>query len=379
MSKNAGKIQLLENIRGLAALYVFLGHIAIARLGLKSGAVGFLFRFGQEAVMLFFLLSGFVIYYSFSKSKDRSFAGYFIRRFRRIYPIFILSLAVSYFVACQAAHTWLSLDSRDLLGNLFMLQDFKGGKPGVWFQTYRNDAPLWSLSYEWWFYMMFFPIITRVPVAKQRFLTFGLSLAGFITYWIHPNAPSLFLWYFVIWWSGVEAARVYGAGETPNLRNMRTQLTLLVSMCVPQLLAVLVWKKVLHHPLGFGIHPVLELRHFLFSALVFVLALCSTSMSRERLHKLLQPFAILAPISYGIYVLHYPITIEGRFLNGLHNRWVEAAAYCVVALGVAWFAEIPYQSLMNRWIRVPSPKPALVTLSRGEETRVREREGVNVE
>jgi peptidoglycan/LPS O-acetylase OafA/YrhL len=63
-------------------------------LEIKHGLLSFLFRFGQEAVMLFFLLSGFVIYYSFSLGKDKSFQGYFQRRWLRIYPIFIFALLI---------------------------------------------------------------------------------------------------------------------------------------------------------------------------------------------------------------------------------------------------------------------------------------------
>jgi peptidoglycan/LPS O-acetylase OafA/YrhL len=375
--KNISKIQLLENIRGFAAFYVFLGHVILVRFGMKSGSIGFLFRFGQEAVMLFFLLSGFVIYYSFSKSSDHSFSSYFIRRTRRIYPIFFLALAAAYFVNCLNKHTFIPIDLRELGGNILMLQDFKTGKPGVWFSPYLGNAPLWSLSYEWWFYMLFFPIITRVPVVKQRYLAFGLSIIGFGTYWLAPNAISLFLWYFIIWWSGVEAARVYASGDTPSWRNLRVQAVILSLMCFAQAIALVTWKKILHHPTSFGLHPVLEFRHFVFSLIVFVLALWSSPAHRHRMQMALRPFAMLAPISYGLYILHYPITVESHFLNGIHNRWLETLVYCVIAVALAWIAEIPYQSFMNKWIRVKSNKSAKVVLSHGEE--IPQRDTLSVE
>lgn len=50
------KIRLLklEALRGFAALYVLLHHVSSSYLGLKSSFVGFPFRFGQEAVLVFF-------------------------------------------------------------------------------------------------------------------------------------------------------------------------------------------------------------------------------------------------------------------------------------------------------------------------------------
>ena len=90
------KLQKLEMLRGFAALYVFATHFVPARVLSKESGMGFVFRFGQEAVMLFFLLSGFVIYYSTAKQGDKSFRPYFARRLRRIYPIYLIALALSF-------------------------------------------------------------------------------------------------------------------------------------------------------------------------------------------------------------------------------------------------------------------------------------------
>jgi peptidoglycan/LPS O-acetylase OafA/YrhL len=49
------KLAKLDMLRGAASSYVFLSHF------IRGGLPGFLFAFGQEAVMCFFLLSGFVI------------------------------------------------------------------------------------------------------------------------------------------------------------------------------------------------------------------------------------------------------------------------------------------------------------------------------
>ena len=61
----AGKLDKLEALRGAAALYVVFHHTIPYDSRLFNLPVGHLMRFGQEAVILFFLLSGFVINYSF--------------------------------------------------------------------------------------------------------------------------------------------------------------------------------------------------------------------------------------------------------------------------------------------------------------------------
>ena len=67
------KILEFEFLRGIAAFYVFFHHTLFQfNIIEKNSLLGKLFSFGQEAVMLFFLLSGYVIALSLIK-KDYSF------------------------------------------------------------------------------------------------------------------------------------------------------------------------------------------------------------------------------------------------------------------------------------------------------------------
>src|SRR3954463_4783221 len=83
----AAKLPRLEAVRGLMAFYVFLGHVIPDFLLPRSHPLCLPFRFGPEAVMVFFLLSGFVIEHSFAQNPGQGFGHYFLRRFTRIYPI----------------------------------------------------------------------------------------------------------------------------------------------------------------------------------------------------------------------------------------------------------------------------------------------------
>jgi peptidoglycan/LPS O-acetylase OafA/YrhL len=57
---SANSLHQLDSLRGFAAAYVVVHHAHLA----PQSAFGNLLFFGQEAVILFFLLSGFVIHYS---------------------------------------------------------------------------------------------------------------------------------------------------------------------------------------------------------------------------------------------------------------------------------------------------------------------------
>jgi peptidoglycan/LPS O-acetylase OafA/YrhL len=90
------KLNILEAVRGGAALYVFLGHFIVGSFIAKTNFLSFFFRFGQEAVILFFLMSGFVIELSGLRKKT-SFHDFFYKRFLRIYPLFFLGIGCHFF------------------------------------------------------------------------------------------------------------------------------------------------------------------------------------------------------------------------------------------------------------------------------------------
>src|SRR6187402_1469203 len=147
------KFKKLEAIRGFAALYVVANHI-VGWTFLKEvlpPLVRLPFRMGQEAVILFFLLSGFVIYLSESRSTNIDFPKYFLKRFVRIYPILIVAFLLSIIAAFINQHHFVRADARDLVGNIFMMQDLTT-KPGYFVLPFLDNSPLWTLSYECGFY-----------------------------------------------------------------------------------------------------------------------------------------------------------------------------------------------------------------------------------
>ncbi len=335
-------------LRGFAAIYVFAGHMLFERGLSKSGGVGFLFRFGQEAVMLFFIISGFVIFHSTHHHANKSFRSYFLRRLKRIYPIFLFALLVSYLSVRLTGS--IPADWRigsGFLGNVMMFQDFGTGKPGVVVDPFCGNLPLWSLSYEWWFYMMFYPIYSYVSPRFQQTLVFVLSLIGVVSYWCFPNQVSLFLMYFILWWSGVEVARTMAQGHPASIRTQSRTISAL--LIISTLVAGMAVSYVRHGgALSFGIHPILELRHFLSCLLLLCGGLWWAGKSWRGFETVFRHFAVFAPISYGVYVLHYPLAVRGSYLSGLLSRPWDLLGYIAVTFALAYVAEVPFQRLNNR-------------------------------
>jgi peptidoglycan/LPS O-acetylase OafA/YrhL/protein-tyrosine-phosphatase len=181
----------LDLVRFLAAFLVLLHH---ARFLYNPG--GPLFSLGHEAVIVFFVLSGFVIAYV-AETKERSLGDYAIARLARIYsvvlPAIILTGALDYFgymINAEAylpgAQAWDQIPVRVVSSLLFLNQ--------VWFVSIQlfSNVPYWSLGYEVWYYVGF-ALVTYIGGRRGWWLFILLAVL------IGPKVLLL----MPLWWGGV--------------------------------------------------------------------------------------------------------------------------------------------------------------------------------
>ncbi|MCK1345788.1 MULTISPECIES: acyltransferase [unclassified Bradyrhizobium] len=297
-------VSTLNLARALAATYVVAHHLANHH-GWSSQGLGIFFRFGQEAVLVFFLLSGFVI---FSNERDRVFPPhrYYLRRIRRLYPTLVAAMVVSTAVAADNGTLAREFHVSELVGTLLGLQDISDLKPGVIVDPYLGNDPLWSLSYEAAFYFVF-PFVMWLWKRSSNRVEHGIGIASCAAYVIYVSAPNhwaLVSSYFLVWWCGATIADRYHRGER-SYRSLGPPLYWLVALCsIAGISAVWIGFRSL------GTYPVLPFRHFAVGLLLVVTIFSGLG---ARLAKLLVPIAVfassLASISYGLYVLHYPILV----------------------------------------------------------------------
>jgi peptidoglycan/LPS O-acetylase OafA/YrhL len=300
----------LDAARAVAAGYVVLHHVALTR-GWANGP-GLALRFGDEAVMVFFLLSGFVIFAN-ERTRATRPAGYYLRRLRRIYPALVAALLVSKLIAVDNGTFFSTFSYKDLLGTLASLQDIASLKPGVIVDPYLQNFSLWSLSYEVGFYLAF-PLVLRFWLRFPSWADHGIGVAcclAYILFVLVPNHWSLVTSYFLLWWCGAMAANAYLKGAR-DARSMTTPLYWL--LCLALLAAAAVFFVGYR---GLGYYPFLMLRHFAV-ALVILVVLFGPIGSRiaSVLVIFARPAAAVASISYGLYVLHVPLVVDWNRANG---------------------------------------------------------------
>ncbi|RYY63077.1 MAG: acyltransferase [Chitinophagaceae bacterium] len=347
------KLGRLEALRGFAAFYVVIHHTFRGKLMLGGIDLSFLFRFGQEAVILFFVLSGFVIELAYNRSSDKSFSTFFQKRFFRIYIPLVFAFLLNIVFNWQALSQAESFPVRELVGNLFMLQDVSALKTNVICDPFLGNDPLWSLSYEWWFYMLFFALRTRFG-NRSSSIVYIVSVVAAVSYCFYPFFVNRELMYFIIWWIGADIARLYVAREKINLPALKKPMLALVACIVA--LAANVWfnRDSIAAELGLrsiGVSPYLELRHFVFAGVAVCLALLWAKMNWIFFRYSIGLFERFASFSFGVYILHWFMISHATYMSFLHNQVLEYVVYFVVCFATAYLIERVIYPRLSSFLR----------------------------
>jgi len=339
MKKN--RLEKLEALRGFAALYVVFFHVLPQKIYLLGINVGAIFRFGPEAVIVFFVLSGFVIKYTFERSADKSFRYYFIRRFIRLYiPLFFIFL-LGYGIKCYSEGVLANPDWKTLLGNIFMLQDVISQKPNVISAAYMGNGVLWSLSYEWWFYMLFFVLATSISSDKLNKWVNIIVITAAASYVIYPFIVNRLAMYFAIWWIGVRFADTYIRGEKYTIKSILPYAYVLFAIT-----AILAFNLYIHYSFTkiytypLVAYPFIELRHFVFASMVMFGAIIWQNLKWWGFNSIFGIFKHLAPCSYVIYISHHYLVVEASYLSFINNKVIEYGLYIVIMIIFSYLLEV---------------------------------------
>jgi len=181
-------LQALTGIRFFAAFYVVVFHTRVGQLLNERGwhAAGNFFFNGYLAVPLFFLLSGFILAYTYegqieAKGDHRRF---WEARFARIWPVY----AVSLLLESIPSFSFPPLGSA--LAAICMVQawnPFNPGLAGTW------NFVCWTLSVEAVFYIVFPWYQTWLEVRRPR--TQLLTIAAMLAVCVAINSASRTLGY----------------------------------------------------------------------------------------------------------------------------------------------------------------------------------------
>jgi peptidoglycan/LPS O-acetylase OafA/YrhL len=348
----------LDLIRGLSALAVAAGHLRLVMMcnytdlpepALHQTAFYVLTGLSSQAVMVFFVLSGFLVGGSALRSGERfQFGDYFLSRIVRLWVVLIPALLWTLFVdsitnsldpklatsgyfdrwTSGPAPGTYSLSLMTFLGNLGFVNT-------IYVPSYGSNGPLWSLACEFWYYILF-PLLARTagligerPQWWQRGLY--AALAGGILY-LMPLTMALG---FLVWLLGVGVAVL--AKRWPQLPSRWS-----VTLAFIGFILSLVYSKLDHFGYVLPVHP----RY----AVGICFALLTLKLVRvQRFPRWLRWSAInLAEISYSFYLVHFPVTVLiGVTVYSTRERHAELRDLLEYA---AWFLGLILLSVPFWWI-----------------------------
>lgn len=365
-------------IRGLAAWAVMWGHLRalffvdfqhIEHSGAFLGGLYFVSGFGHEAVMVFFVLSGFFIssaVLSRRASGKWSWRDYAIDRLSRLYVVLIPALVlgwiwdkvgISIFASTGiysrpiadfgAAIAQNRLGPGVFLGNLFFLQT-------IFCPTFGSNSPLWSLANEFWYYVLF-PIALAAGIAwrmnsKLRAIVFTLltvSLTIFLGSGISIG--------FVIWLAGTVLVLAHSNCRFSRKRWLIFYLlasSLALSACL--LGARTGYPMVLGSDLAVGI---------VFSLFLFGILQTNIGTGRSFYSRTAHS---MAGFSYSLYVLHFPLLLFLRAWVAAPQRWQPDVTHLsygaiigAVTITFAWFVSTFTENktgVARHWMREVIPR-----------------------
>jgi peptidoglycan/LPS O-acetylase OafA/YrhL len=183
----------LDCLRFAAAMVVFLSHAASQKI--SGGIFWQLKEYDQTAVMIFFVMSGFVIAFV-TKERENTIAKYSVARISRLYSIVLPALLLTYIADSigLAANPdfylggpWsYSLDNQllDYLMSFFLINNIWGlyYTPGI-------NGPFWSLTFEFFYYLLFATVFyyksnAKYLVALVLALIAGPTIIALLPIWL---------------------------------------------------------------------------------------------------------------------------------------------------------------------------------------------------
>jgi peptidoglycan/LPS O-acetylase OafA/YrhL len=350
----------LDSLRGLAALVVVLHHIrALWEAGVQPSPgilmsfLDIVTPFGTEAVMLFFVLSGFVLSLPAVNGRPQTYLTFLIRRIFRIYVPYLAAI-----LASVAGAFWL----HGIITNIVWVHQ-AWSEPVDWhlvgqhvlfvglFDTNQFDGPIWSLVYEMRISLIF-PLLCGFVLHLKSKWSFvvagGLTIASLMIekppFQIDRSLAD------TLQFAGIFVFGIFLARKRVRLGAWFSHRNRIAKVLIG---AAFLWLFLFAGP--HSIPAVSQFhRHFYACISHWITAigaggLMIISMNSASCKRLLfwPPVHFLGKVSYSLYLWHWVVILYCiHLLYGKISLWAILSLAFVLSIFVSWIS--------YRWIEVPS-------------------------
>jgi peptidoglycan/LPS O-acetylase OafA/YrhL len=287
----------------LAALAVFLGH---TNFHWFFGVSSFGPQNGQDYVIVFFVLSGFVISWSIDRKKGLQPCQYIFDRVTRLWSVAIPALVIGFSMDLIGRSinpsTYTDIFSPNHLEMKYLISSFFMHE--TWFFSIRpgSNGPFWSLSYEFFYYMIFGSVMLLTSW-KNKILAFS--------FWIIVAGPKILL-LFPCWLIGCIAFQACKNIRPHNVIALFLILSSGAFLSVRMLERWSNWNPWNYSGLGNApwFYSAKFLDDYLTALTVGVMLFAANSWfgleekNKGRLSKMIRK---MADCSFSLYAIHFPV------------------------------------------------------------------------
>jgi peptidoglycan/LPS O-acetylase OafA/YrhL len=343
----------LDLVRFSAACVVFLIHAGYERI--TGGALGDLGDYWNDAVMVFFVLSGFVIAFVASTSETTP-SNYLCARLSRLWSVVIPALALTVIFDYAGSRwdpriydgAWFAADHPlwRVFANAFFVNQ-------LWFLNVRpfSNGPFWSIGYEFWYYIAF--AILHFVKSRIRWVGFIICLCV-----IGPKIALL----MPVWFLGVLAYKITTSHAVGERMGWALFLGSIAAYCVFHYFDVparFSWRTNAWLGPNFAWSSDFA-SSYVIGALVTVNFIGLAAIQHRAasvLRTFERPIRFLAGYTFSLYLFHYPLL---HFFAAVvpfdHSKPVVATMILSATLGTVLIfgtfaerAKKPLRKSLSRW------------------------------
>jgi peptidoglycan/LPS O-acetylase OafA/YrhL len=300
------EIRQLTFTRFLAAICIVFLHYTSGIFPFNVPAIKNFISHANLGVCYFFVLSGFIlsmVYGGDYFSKPNALKKFFMARFARIYPVYLIALLLGMLSVWLYQHEKFSVTSA--ISNALLVQ--------AWIPLHLKtyNLPGWSLSVEAFFYLVFPWLMYKVFKGSFRnslIIAFAVWALSFIIYFVLPNPdsnsagenmylnvvtnPLLQLNNFLL---GMAGGYAYHQNKLGFIKKHATAL--LAGTIILMMLIFFIPNPIVENSRDGLLAP-------LFLLFILSITFHQGAMTRLFSHRFL---VYLGEISYGIYILQAPL------------------------------------------------------------------------
>jgi peptidoglycan/LPS O-acetylase OafA/YrhL len=366
MSNDKPFLSFLDGIRGIATLSVFLVHsfhlsFKISEIPWRgpfrdfkvpwSHLLVYPLSYGSAGVAIFFCVSGFCIHLSYQRNKDQGWIAFFIRRFFRIFPAYVIALLIFLYIWPVGPKHSLEWKRVQLITHVLAIHNFDGDT------LFGINPAFWSIAVEIQLYLIYplliiFAAKYGLKAAMIAVGTIELSIRFAESYLLTLKDASLPLpvlfspfAFWLSWAIGAYTAECMLAGRASIFSRIRMDFMLLIAILLP-LFKLTAPFAFLAYSLATAVCIDKCLAHHEYTPRTYL-----GRKSWEHLSR-------LGVVSYSFYLIHQPILI---FTRGVVKRIAPSMSgepLFLLAICLCWYplvfliSMLSFRYLEQRFIRI---------------------------